>query len=750
MPACARDKAEECVVIVASEMRSVSSGMPFGFGFLIVGKRGEVLFQSDSDHHKQLDLFDQVRHPRALKIALEDGYGSLSVAYQGEEHRFFVRSVPVDGPDWRIVTFYNKDRYELFFLESSNVILLSWAIWFLLLIFSSGLLLLVNMMLGRSRMASLLDGARWLHIAIFSTLVLAALWWGDNDIRLLACLPAIALCLLSIRKVIRSIHRTTARQIQQKSIYLLLLMLIMILMETVLPLMVIHRNTNDLSHNFIFNTNSEKYHLEQARQNKGNEEWRASYSPGNSYGDQSGSYWKNHTLFPSPKLPVVQAKSIGEKEICSVYKNNSWTKVAICEFMSALPAYSDEATSIRHASHSVLLHDMEMASIIDNFYTEEFSGLYYVLLVLLLTGLLAIFIWRWSNKLLGLQVQNLVKGAALTSTESSTQMYRIVYGMAERSKKLLEELGEPGSLSILDFRKVTVLSTVTDLLTGAVEEANTVVVDHFDELIKDPDLMKLRVELLEHLLYKTNASVYIITSTDILAYLNQRIMAGQNVDRKIAARLAVALARFSRQFYVEKRPESAPDASSVAVQTLFDECFHPNLQDIRDQVKADCRLHDYQEQQVINLVLARATPLYQIMWDACSHIEKFTLIQLAYERPVNHNNWAVAQSLKQRGYLRRDPSYRIFNESFKWFIQSVAQNEDTIAWRSEMSGSWDKIKIPVLVLVICSLGFIAVTQPGFLNNLFAWIIAAGAAVPIAIKLFGSWWSTRTTPEIPSK
>jgi hypothetical protein len=295
-----------------------------------------------------------------------------------------------------------------------------------------------------------------------------------------------------------------------------------------------------------------------------------------------------------------------------------------------------------------------------------------------------------------------------------------------------------------------VKSSVAELLQGAKDAHDVVVVDHFDELIKDPELVKLRVELLEFLLHETEVSIFVVASMDILSYLNQRLIVDQDLDSKLIARLAVVLSYFSRHYYDEKSPNKPADDATSARKLLHAECFHPNLQDILHQVEQDPLLNDYIEQQIVNLVLARARAMYQVMWDVCSHVEKFTLIQLSHDRPVNPNNWEVAQKLKQRGYLRRDPNYRIFNKSFELFIQSVEPIEDMVAWQSEVTSTWDRIKIPVLVLVIFGLAFLAITQPGFFNSLFAWVAAAGAALPIILRFFGTWWASRAVSDSGSK
>ena len=134
------------------------------------------------------------------------------------------------------------------------------------------------------------------------------------------------------------------------------------------------------------------------------------------------------------------------------------------------------------------------------------------------------------------------------------------------------------------------------------------------------------------------------------------------------------------------------------------------------------------------LVKSRANAIYQQMWNLCTHAEKIMLVELANDNLVNPNNWDIARRLKQRGYLRRDPFHRIFNESFKQFILRMERVENIESWRQEGTSTWHNIRAPLFVVAIGAVIFLAFTQPSFFNSVFAFAAAGTASLPFLVNL----------------
>lgn len=766
MPAECQDKngnpGSPCVIVMSSEMWSMESTVPFGFGYAVVDKTGAVLFHSGQDSSKQ--LFEEVDDPNQLIVAVDVGYGQIEAKYQGSDHRFSVQSIGVEGAGWNLVTFYNKDLYELFLLETAGATTAAWAVLFGIFLIITGLYMVVTYMLGRERVVSWLNriSFRSLSVLLLVTILITVFW--PIEFGLLACILFIPVLLLGIRQMTRNLREVAFLSADMRLVCLVAAMLAFMLAITVLPVAKFHSYSRDIAFSFIVNAQHMQQSLRRDIRMENEAVWQAKTMAKPEHRKTASKFRKTFIPFPGDIRPPDKLDPI------ECQRPQGLIFAWLCKRMSKLPIYSAEALRIRPAYHLDLMDEDMFKATTEGFYDpkridperfKEIPAQIYqpagatqkvldALFVLLLIALLAVFIWRWSTKLMGLKISNLAKGASLRAPLPGSRLHQIVYGMAERSRWVFLEFVGVERLFMLDFRRVTVHSSIVELLQGAKDTHDVVVVDHFDELIKDPELVKLRVELLEFLLHETNVSIFVITSMDVLSYLNQRLIVDQDLDSKLVARLAIVLSYFSRHYYEEEPPEKTGDEATAPRRLLYEECFHPNLQDIRHQVEQDPLLDGYAEQQIINLVLARARAIYQVMWDVCSHVEKFTLIQLAHDRPVNPNNWEVAQKLKQRGFLRRDPNYRIFNKSFEWFIQSVEPVEDLVAWQSEVTSTWDRIRIPVLVLVLFGLAFLAITQPGFFNSLFAWVAAAGAALPIALRFFGTWWASRAVGDAGSK
>jgi hypothetical protein len=141
----------------------------------------------------------------------------------------------------------------------------------------------------------------------------------------------------------------------------------------------------------------------------------------------------------------------------------------------------------------------------------------------------------------------------------------------------------------------------------------------------------------------------------------------------------------------------------------------------------------WSKQQIIQQVHSRANAIYQHMWYQCTRVEKFTLIELARGNPVNPHNWDAARRLKLRGYVVADPFYRIASESLRLFIRRMERIEKVDSWRAQNPGVWTQIKVPVLVVIISVMVFVAVTQPSVFNSIFAFAAAGAASFPLLLS-----------------
>ena len=90
------------------------------------------------------------------------------------------------------------------------------------------------------------------------------------------------------------------------------------------------------------------------------------------------------------------------------------------------------------------------------------------------------------------------------------------------------------------------------------------------------------------------------------------------------------------------------------------------------QLARDIRSESIQSYDaIVSELLERADPYYRMVWKECSSEQKFVLSQLAEDGMVNPMNGRAIRQLIRRGFILRDPQFRIMNESFRRFLKSA-------------------------------------------------------------------------------
>ncbi|NOR80426.1 MAG: hypothetical protein GQ529_06275, partial [Methyloprofundus sp.] len=91
-------------------------------------------------------------------------------------------------------------------------------------------------------------------------------------------------------------------------------------------------------------------------------------------------------------------------------------------------------------------------------------------------------------------------------------------------------------------------------------------------------------------------------------------------------------------------------------------------------------------------------PQYRKLWSVCNLDERLMLYQLATDRFVNPKNRKAILNLYSRGYIVRDPYFKIPNEKFKAFIKSAESISTFHQWEKDAAHSiWANIKAPLFV-----------------------------------------------------
>lgn len=169
-------------------------------------------------------------------------------------------------------------------------------------------------------------------------------------------------------------------------------------------------------------------------------------------------------------------------------------------------------------------------------------------------------------------------------------------------------------------------------------------------------------------------------------------------------------------------------------KTLRKECIiNPKMTEIAKGILSDRNCQTLSREQLVNEIMSRAKPYYQVLWSTCSAAEKLVLIQIAEEGVPNLKNAGVVRGLLRRKLLRSRPYIKLMNESFRRFVLAVYQPDDILA--EETSSRWNSIKAPLLLMTAALLVFLFMTQQEFLNETIALVSTFVALIPALIKMF---------------
>jgi len=155
-----------------------------------------------------------------------------------------------------------------------------------------------------------------------------------------------------------------------------------------------------------------------------------------------------------------------------------------------------------------------------------------------------------------------------------------------------------------------------------------------------------------------------------------------------------------------------------------------------DLVKA--RLQDLSRDLFLDDLKERAEPYYRALWTMCTEEEKVVLVHLAEGGLINAKNAVALKMLMRRGLVRRDPSFRLMNESFRRFVATdICLVEVRTLEQEAGTSAWGRMKGPLTVTLIGVAAFFFFTQREAFDVSIAFLSAIAASLPALFRVFGA-------------
>ena len=145
--------------------------------------------------------------------------------------------------------------------------------------------------------------------------------------------------------------------------------------------------------------------------------------------------------------------------------------------------------------------------------------------------------------------------------------------------------------------------------------------------------------------------------------------------------------------------------------------------------------------QLLVEVGERLENYYRGLWSSCTDSERVVLAHVAADGLVNEKDSRIVRSLMARGLVRRQPFFRVMNETFRRFVQSIESTQEMVALEGRVS-SWDTVRWPFLIMLGAITTVFFTTQHELFNQTVGIVSAVAAGLPALVKVISLFSGTQ--------
>jgi hypothetical protein len=273
--------------------------------------------------------------------------------------------------------------------------------------------------------------------------------------------------------------------------------------------------------------------------------------------------------------------------------------------------------------------------------------------------------------------------------------------------------------------------------------SRAILIEGFDHEFRDPELNRLKLEMLEDLVSLQERTL-VVTSTKSPALLfsneigGHGLPAGSNLP-ELERRWREVLSFFTiAEDDLLNSWRDLAACTQIQSKTLRAECgMNSYLLPIAAELDPHAPL--YSREQILEELGERAERYYQGLWVSCSTDEQLVLEHLAEEGLVNEKSRRVIRRLMARGFIRREPKFRLMNETFRRFVLSSVNKARVFSLESDsLPSAWDRLRVPLFMGMATVLAVFLTTQQELLDGFSASVTGLTAGLPALLKLVGSF------------
>lgn len=291
--------------------------------------------------------------------------------------------------------------------------------------------------------------------------------------------------------------------------------------------------------------------------------------------------------------------------------------------------------------------------------------------------------------------------------------------------------------------------SVEDLWNDEAKLSATIILDHFEFGLHDPEIIRKKLVLMENINSKGGISTIAVSTLHPLEMIDsQMLQRTTNLETQEADNISDRWVRVLGNFYTSNYTiafttniykEELEDLD--VIKLIESECrYGAFLNNLEKDLKKYASANPVSNDEIILKIQTLATFYYFSLWKSCTPDEKYLLYDLAQDGLVNTRNVKVIASLVNKGLVLSLGTLTLFNRSFRNFILSTVNPEEALALEASVkkSSTWGVIRVPLLLTLLALGLFIFYTQRQVFNNALAVMATMAAALPMVLKLLSSF------------
>jgi hypothetical protein len=280
-----------------------------------------------------------------------------------------------------------------------------------------------------------------------------------------------------------------------------------------------------------------------------------------------------------------------------------------------------------------------------------------------------------------------------------------------------------------------------------------VIVNHFEYNVQDTETNRIKLNLLERLMVKGNKRLILLSTIHPVAFLdslqtpdtsdktdNNTSFPGQDLERWhiLLGHYRIVIMPLEMESNQSELSELEPWLKKLHKETEYTRFLHKMGNTIQ-RVAASSKDKDRMAEDLPFKLQVTAHYFYMYIWQSLTKEEKFLLYDLAEDNLVNaYDDYTLNMLIAKGVIIDHDGSLRMFNIGFRNFILTAIGNTEANKIQNTINdnGNWNKLKGPLMVVIIAILFFLFISQENTYSRILSYIAAFAAGIPTIIKLFG--------------